>query len=108
MIVGLDVRFVANSMMEMKHADMKRIVQHIKVCKSPSLEKESYYNRFPRVTIFTYLYISSDPMETNPQTKFECKIGCPYGWTCINGECVRGNFHPDEMLAQITLHKIFI
>ena len=46
-------------------------------------------------------------MKTNPQTKFECKIGCPYGWTCINGECVRGNFHPDEMLAQITLKFLF-
>ena len=43
-------------------------------------------------------------METKPQTK-QCKIKCPYGWTCSNGECVRGKFYSDEMLAQLTLYK---
>ena len=42
MTAGLEGRFVANSMMEMKHADLKKIVQHMKVCKSLSLGKESY------------------------------------------------------------------
>ena len=48
-------------------------------------------------------------METKPQTK-QCKIKCPYGWTCSNGECVRGKFYSDEMLAQLTLYnkKMFI
>ena len=45
-------------------------------------------------------------METKPQTK-QCKIKCPYGWTCSNGECVRGKFYSDEMLAQLTLYCLF-
>ena len=62
------------------------------------------YNPFSQVTLFVYFYISSDPMETKPQTK-QCKIKCPYGWTCSNGECVRDKFYSDEMLAQRTLYK---
>ena len=34
MTAHLEGRFVANLMMEMKHADIKRIVRHMKVCKS--------------------------------------------------------------------------
>ena len=59
MTAGLEGRFVANSMMEMKHADLKKIVQHMKVCKSLSLGKESYlfHNKISNIYILSlYIY----------------------------------------------------
>ena len=75
MTAGLEGRFVANSMMEMKHADLKKIVQHMKVCKSLSLGKESYFSQFHNKISNIYIlsfYIYQTVINLAPLTGTQC------------------------------------